>query len=134
MNLVPYFTFAGNCREAMNFYKDALNGELTQIQTFAEGGMAQDERVKDWILHAEVKAGDIHLMASDGFAEFVAQPGNTVSLNINLSDPAEQDRIFSVLAQGGKVTMPIQDTFWGARYGMVIDRFGTQWMLNCIKE
>ena len=130
-NLVPYFTFAGNCREAMNFYKDCLNGEITQIQTFEQAGMGGDEKMKDRIIHAEVKAGDILLMASDGMAGFAAQSGNTLSLNINLNDAAEQDRIFTALAQGGVVTMPLQNTFWGARYGMLTDRYGIQWMINC---
>ena len=130
-SLVPYFTFPGNCREAMHFYKECLNGEILQIQTFGEAGMRENPQMIERILHAEVKAGEILLMASDGMPDFNAQSGNTLSLNINLSDPDEQTRIFNALARGGSVSMPLQDTFWGARYGMLTDQFGIQWMLNC---
>lgn len=132
--LVPYFTFAGNCREAMNFYKDCFKGEITQIQTFEEAKMEVPELLKKQIVHAEVKAGDILLMASDGMAGFEAQPGNNVSLTINLTDEKEEIRLFDALAKGGKVSMPLQDTFWGARYGMLTDRYGVNWMLNCPKQ
>ena len=133
-SVVPYFTFAGNCREAMNFYRDCFGGEITHMQTFEEAHMQVDDQVKNHIVHAEMRAGDILLMASDGgMTGFVSQVGNNVNLNVNLTDPAEQDKIFAALAVGGKVTMPLQDTFWGARYGMLTDRFGVNWMLNCTK-
>jgi PhnB protein len=133
-SLVPYFTFAGNCREAMNFYKECLNGQITQMQSFEEAHMAGDPRTNaQHIIHAELVADGILLMASDGMIDFAAKPGNNVSLNINLTDTAEQERIFNALAQGGTVSMPLQDTFWGARYGMLTDRFGVNWMLNCTK-
>ena len=132
-NLTPYFTFDGNCREAMNFYRDCFKGEITQIQTFAEANMPVDEKMKSHILHAEMRAGEILLMASDGMADFVAQPGNNVSLTVNLTDVKEEERLFAALAAGGKVSMPLQDTFWGARYGMLTDRYGVNWMLNCPK-
>ena len=72
-------------------------------------------------------------MASDGMLGFEACPGNNVSLTIDLTDVNEEERIFAALAIGGKVTMPLQTTFWGARYGQLIDRFGVQWMPNCSK-
>jgi PhnB protein len=131
--IVPYLTFAGNCREAMNYYKECFKGEITQMQTFEEAHMAVDEKFKNKIVHAELKSEELYFMASDGMADFKAQPGNNVSLNINLTDTNEQERIFSALAVGGKVTMPLQDTFWGARYGMLTDRYGINWMLNCSK-
>jgi PhnB protein len=129
--LVPYFTFAGNCREAFEFYKECLKGEITQMQTFEEAKMQVNDEFKHKIIHAEFKSDDIYFMASDGMAGFVAVPGNNLSLNINLTDENEQARISAALSQGGKVTMPLQDTFWGAKYGQLVDRFGVQWMLNC---
>ena len=72
-------------------------------------------------------------MASDGMQGFVANPGNNISLDIDLTDEKEQARIFEALAKGGAVTMPLQTTFWGAKYGMLTDRYGIQWMLNCSK-
>ncbi len=132
--LVPYLTFAGRTREAFNFYKDVLKGEIVSIQTFAEAKMETAEAHKNNIIHAEFKADGVHLMASDGMPGFVEQPGNNVSLSIELSDADEQSRIFEAFSKGGKVDMPLQDTFWGARYGMVTDRYGIHWMLNCQKN
>jgi PhnB protein len=73
-------------------------------------------------------------MASDGMPGYVANPGNNISLDIDLNDLNEQARIFEALAKGGKVDMPLQDTFWGAKYGMLTDRYGIHWMLNCYKQ
>jgi PhnB protein len=129
--LEPYLTFAGNCREALNFYKDCFKGEITSIQTFGEGNMATEEALKDRILHAVFKAEDMSFMASDGMADFHANPGNMTSLTVELGDEQEQETIFNALAEGGKVTMPLERTFWGAKFGMLTDRYGIQWMLNC---
>ena len=84
--LNPYLTFAGNCREAMNFYRDCLNGEITQIQTFEEAKFEVDEKLKGHIIHAELRADSVFIMASDGMADFASRPGNNVSLSIDLSD------------------------------------------------
>jgi len=127
----PYLNFAGNCREAINFYKAALHGEIVSIQTFAEANYQMDTEHADNIIHAEVKAEDIHFYASDGMPGFVANGGNMVSLSINLDDLAEEERIFNALSAGGTVTLALNDTFWGARFGMLVDKFGVPWMLNC---
>ncbi len=129
--VVPYLLFGGTCREAMNYYKSCFGGEITAMQTFAEANMNVDDPFKQHIIHAEFKAEDIYLMASDGGPAFVSALGNNVTLNVNMDDEAEQDKIFSALAAGGKITMPLEKTFWGARYGQVTDRFGINWMLNC---
>lgn len=132
--LVPYLTFAGNCRDAFEFYKVCLNGEITAIQTFEEAKMQVDDSFKNRIVHAEFKAENVFFMASDGMSGFAAHPGNNISLTLDLTDTKEQERIFTALAEGGKVTMPLQKTFWGATYGMLTDRYGIQWMLNCSKS
>jgi PhnB protein len=132
--LIPYLTFAGNCREAFEFYKEVLQGEIVSIQTFEEANANMGAQFGHYIIHAEFKAEDVHFMASDGMPGFVANPGNTVSLDIDLTDMTEQARIFDALSKGGKVDMPLQDTFWGAKYGMLTDRYGIHWMLNCYKE
>jgi PhnB protein len=131
--LNPYLTFPGNGREAMEFYRDCFRGELSNLQTFGEAGY-EDESTRDRLMHGELRAGDLKLMASDGRADFQAIPGNTVSLSLHLADESEQTRVFDALAEGGSVTMPLQDTFWGARFGMVTDRYGIQWMLNYQKS
>ena len=131
--IVPYLTFTGNCREAFEFYKECVKGEITSIQTFEEAKMEVDDSFKHRIIHAEFRAEGVHFMASDGMQGFVANPGNNISLDIDLTDEKEQARIFEALAKGGAVTMPLQTTFWGAKYGMLTDRYGIQWMLNCSK-
>ena len=133
-NFNPYLTFEGNCREAMEFYRKILNGEIVTMQTFAEAKQDSPEGFKDKIIHAELKAEGVHLMASDGMPGWKAKPGNMITLNIDLTDSLEQEKIFRALSEGGVVTMPLNDTFWGARYGMLTDRYGIQWMLNYQKQ
>jgi len=129
--LIPYLNFAGNCREAINFYKDSLHGDIVSVQTFAEANYQMDTEQADNILHSEVKVENIQFYASDGMPGFVANGGNMVTLSINLEDVAEEERIFNALSVGGTVTMALNDTFWGARFGMLVDKFGVPWMLNC---
>lgn len=130
-NMNPYLTFAGNCREAMEFYQLCLNGEITSMQTFAEAKMDVPEALKNKIVHAVLNAEGIHLMASDGMAGFVANVGNVISLSLDLTDTAEEEKIFNALAEGGKITMPLAKMFWGGIYGRLTDRYGIQWQLNC---
>ncbi len=133
-NLSVYLHFSGDCREALEFYKEALGGEIKSIQTYGEANMAKEEAQQDKILHAEFQAEDIFLMAADGMHGQTVSNGNNISLSINLNSEEEQSKIFNKLAEGGQVTMPLEDTFWGARFGMLTDRFGTNWMLNCNKN
>lgn len=129
-----YLTFAGNCEEALNFYKNALRGEIISIQRFGDAPMPSPEEHKNKIMHSEFKAEELYFMASDGYPGFQSVAGNNVTLSINLTDEGEQDRIFNSLSEGGKIGMALQDTFWGARFGMLADKFGINWMLNCEKK
>ena len=124
----------GQCRAALSFYEKALDGEIVSLQTFGESPVPANEATKDHVMHAEFKAGDIAFMASDGSSEYQYQAGNNVTLSINLDSTDEQTKIFDALAEGGTVTMPLQDTFWGARFGMLIDKYGINWMTNCNTE
>lgn len=132
--VVPYLNLGGQCREALDFYAQALQGEISALMTFAEAPDMPKEH-HDKVMHAEFRAGDVHFMASDG------QPGTGdvkmgegVSLNLMYEDEAEQTRAFDALAEGGKVAMPLQDTFWGARFGYIIDKYGIHWMSHYQKE
>jgi PhnB protein len=128
-----YLTFAGNCEEAINFYKECLGGEIISKQTFGEAPMPVDENYKSKIIHIDFKSGDIHLMASDAMPGQPVIAGTNISLSINLTDEKEQEIIFNKLSTGGKVTMPLENTFWGAKFGMLTDKYGFNWMLNCTK-
>ena len=133
-NFNPYLTFEGNCREAMEFYKKVLGGEIVSMQTFEEANQSVSAEYKNKIVHSELKAEGVHLMASDGMPGWKAKPGNNVTLSIDLTDGMEQEKIFKALSEGGMVSMPLGETFWGGRFGMLTDRYGIQWMLNYQKQ
>lgn len=125
----PYLTFNGNCAEAMNFYKGVFGGEL-MMQTFGQAPMESPENSKDRIMHAQLSNGELMIMASDGMPDQPVSAGNNVTLNVNSNSKEEQEKYFNALAEGGKITMPLQDTFWGAYFGMLTDKFGMNWMFN----
>jgi PhnB protein len=132
MKLNAYLLFNGNCEEAFKFYEKCFGGKIVAMLTHA-GTPAAQHVPPEWrnkILHARLDVGDQMLLASDCPPESYHMPkGFSVSLMID--DPAEADRLFHALEEGGKVEMPIQKTFWAARFGMLVDRFGTPWMINC---
>ncbi len=132
MQLNPYLTFNGNCEAAFKFYEKALGGKIAAMIRH-EGTPAADHVPSEWrnkILHARLTVDDKVLMGSDAPPErYEEMKGFSVSLGID--DPAEAERIFHALAEKGTVRMPIQQTFWAARFGMLVDRFGTPWMINC---
>lgn len=131
--LTPSLFFNGNCREAMNFYQSCFGGNL-EIMTNAdapEGGCPGDMKlVPDQIMHACLTQGDFILMASDNPMD-KPKVGDNLSLSINCSTIQQTEKLFKALSVGGKVTMPLADTFWGAHFGMLIDKYSFRWMLNC---
>ena len=132
MRMNPYLLFNGRCEEAFQFYAQCLGGKIEAMMPFA-GTPAEQEVPAEWrkkIIHASLTVGDQVLMASDAPPGRYEEPrGFSVSLNVK--NPAEAERIFQALAENGKVQMPLQQTFWAARFGMVVDRFGIPWMVNC---
>jgi PhnB protein len=128
-HLTPYLAFNGNCREAMEFYKTVFGGELN-VQTFGEAPVNASEKDKARVMHAELRAGDFLLMASDGMPNNEVKFGDSVSLSVHTKSKEETDDLFKKLSEGGQVTMPLEDTFWGAYFGMLIDKFGIHWLFN----
>jgi len=126
----PYLMFAGNCREAIDFYRDCLGGEVLFTQTFGESPMSQPG-MEDKIMHTTLKVGDSIIMASDGNDGEAADFGSGISMAMGVDDPAEADAMFAKMAEGGEIKMPIQETFWAIRFGMLKDKFGVNWMFNC---
>lgn len=134
-NLNVYLTFPGTCKDALAHYKEALGGDIVSLQTFGETPSPNiPEDKKNNVMHSEFRSGDIYFMASDSMQGQPLTSGDTVTLAIGLDSLEEQESIFSKLSDGGAVTMPLQDTFWGARFGMLTDKFGINWMLNCEKK
>lgn len=134
MQLTPYIIFNGNCEEALNFYAKALGGATGQISRYAdapaENQMGMDPQK---IMHTNFTVdGNVLFMASDGPSE--AKDSGMISLSLNVADIGKTQNVFTGLSQGGTVTMPLQDTFWGATFGMLIDRYGIKWMLNCERK
>lgn len=134
MQLNPYLMFNGQCEAAFKFYEKCLGGKIAFKITNGESPMAKEtppERRKQ-ILHARFVVNDMVLMGSDAPPERYEKPqGFFVSLGIE--KPAEAERVFHALSEKGKVLMPIAETFWAHRFGMLVDQFGIPWMINCEK-
>jgi PhnB protein len=135
MQINPYLFFNGNCEDAFKFYARVLGGKIEAMLPH-EGSPAEGHVPAEWrkkIMHARLNVGGEVLMASDappGRSEG-AMKGFSVSLNVDKA--AEAERIFKALSEKGTVRMPLEKTFWAARFGMLVDQFGTPWMINCEK-
>ena len=134
MQLNPYIFFNGQCEAAFTYYQQALNGKIVFKMTVGESPMAKNtpaERHNE-ILHIRLDMGGQVLMGADCPPDIFQQPqGFSVSLNVET--PEEAERIFAALARNGHIGMPIAETFWALRFGMVTDQFGIPWMINCEK-
>lgn len=130
----PYLNFPGNTEEAFNHYKAIFGGEFAMIQRFGDtpeaGNVAEEDKNK--IMHIGLPIGDNVLMATDAVGDMCTalKPGNNISLSVSADSKEDADRIFNGLAQGGKINMPMDNTFWGSYFGMVDDKFGVQWMVS----
>ncbi len=134
-SLNPYLMFPGNCMEAFEFYKTVFGGEFGMIMRFGDvPGDAPAEAASEAhkIMHVSLPiGGGTVLMGSDAADRFgELKIGDNFSISISTASIAEADRLFEGLSKGGKVDMPLSNTFWGAYFGMLHDRFGTGWMVN----
>lgn len=133
MRINPYLGFQGQCREAFTFYADVFGGRIVAMMRQGDAPVADQlpPESRDAIMHAHLVIGDQELMGGD------APPGSPkpsgISININVDTIDEAERLFAALSDGGMMIMPIAETFWAHRFGMVHDRFGTPWMINCMK-
>lgn len=126
-----YLTFSGNCREAMTFYKDCLGGEL-DFQTVGESPLSEKlpEKMKHCILHASLTNDTLLLVASDMVSETGLVKGNSVSLSLSCKSEEEIKSFYTKLSEGGQPNHPIEESFWGALFGDLTDKFGNHWILN----
>ncbi len=134
MSLNVYLNFAGNCREAFEFYRAAFGGEFSRFSTYADGppGMTVPDAERDWVMHVSLPVGETVLMGSDVSSAFGPPPtvGDNVSISILGESREHCDAMFAKLSDGGTPKMAPQDMFWGAYFGMWTDRFGIHWMIN----
>lgn len=131
-----YLNFNGNCEEAFTFYKSVFGGEFSYIGRFGEmpegDGYKVPETDKNKIMHIGLPIGNTILFGSDTGGDWAPTfvQGNNFSISINPVSKEEADLLFDGLSTGGKVTMPMEETFWGAYFGMLTDQFGINWMVN----
>jgi PhnB protein len=133
MKVQPYLFFDGRCEEAIEFYKKVLGAEVLMLMRFNESpdppppGMIPPGS-ENKIMHSCLRIGEAEVMASDG--RCMGNPAfQGVSLSLDVASEAETDRLFNALGEGGQVQMPIGNTFFSPRFGMVVDRFGVSWMI-----
>jgi PhnB protein len=132
MQMNPYLSFRGDCEAAFTFYAECFGGELGQIFRYGGSPMAGDVP-PDWVnkvMHTTLTVGGQVMMGGDVAPERYEAPKG-FSMSLHMKDPAQAGRVFQQLATGGKIVMALEETFWAARFGMVVDRFGISWMINC---
>jgi PhnB protein len=131
----PYLNFMGNTEEAFNFYKSVFGGEFAMLQRFKDTPESDKIAAEDQekIMHIALPIGEGNVLMGTDALESMGHSltiGNNISLSIATESKEEADKIFGGLSEGGKTDMPLQDTFWGAYFGMSTDKFGIQWMVN----
>jgi len=135
MQINPYLNFNGQCEAALKFYEKALGAKIAFKLTYGESPMAKEtpKEMHNQILHARLVVGTNVLMASDCPPDrFEEAKGITISIGVDTIEEAE--RIFAALSEKANICMPIQETFWAQRFGMLTDQFGIPWMINCEKK
>ena len=126
-----YLFFDGECKAAFKFYEQCLGGKIDGMMTYGDAPMSEEipSEQRDRIMHANLTVGGMVLMGSDTPPDSFKKPQG-FSVNLQFDDLVEAERIFQKLAENGTVKMPFQETFWSTRFGMLVDRFGTPWMIN----
>lgn len=135
-SLTPYLMFDGTAAKAIALYEKALGARAEgNIMRFGDGpqepGQTLDPKDADRIMHALLRVGGGTLMLSDSFPGAGVPKQTNTQVCVEFTDQEEMARSFDTLAAGGKVTMPLQDTFWGSHFGMLTDAYGIEWMLSC---
>lgn len=133
MQLVSYLFFKDNAAQAFDFYARCLDGEITDQVTFGEMPDGPDipDDAKGLVANISLKAGDSTLMGSDCWPGAPFEPMQGCAVAIDADGAAHAERIFAALAEGGTITMPLGETSWAERFGMLTDRYGIKWMVNC---
>jgi PhnB protein len=130
ITLNPYLNFRGNAREAMEFYEGVFGGKLN-VSTFADFHAASDPSENDLVMHADLEGPEgIRFMAADTPVKMEYRPGTNFSMSLSGDDEAQLRGYFETLAEGGSVTMPLEEAPWSDIFGMCTDRFGISWLVN----
>lgn len=135
MNVNPCLLFDGNCREAFDFHANCLGADIKAMLGAGDlpADPARHQAPDDRIVHAAIDLGGSLLMASDWMGSAPFQPPNGFNVALAVDSRGEAERVFTALAEGGEVRMPLDQTFFSDAFGMLVDRFGVPWMINCAK-
>jgi PhnB protein len=136
MKVIPYLFFNGQCEEAFKFYEKVLGAKIEAMLPYKDmpGDVKHPPELLNKIMHARMKVGDQYIMASDSPPERFNKPQG-FDINLSVETPEEADRIFKTFSDGAQtIHMPIAETFWAQRFGALVDKFGTPWMVNCEKK
>ena len=133
MRFIPYLNFDGDCKEAFDFYAKAFNGKITMRMTYGESPMAKDmpSETHGRVMHSQLETPNGIIMGADGPPQSNTHGG---VVNADVDTPEEAERVFQALSEGGTIQMPIGETFWAHRWGMLVDRYGKGWMVNCLRK
>ena len=131
LQVSPYFTFNGNCRDAMKFYQQCLGGTLI-FQTVGESPLSKKipKKMKDYILHSTLAKEDFILMGSDMVSNKGLTKGNSISILLNCNSEEDIKTYYTRLSENGEQNHPLKNSFWGALFGELTDKFGHRWILN----
>lgn len=132
MQINPYLSFNGTCEAAFTFYERCFGGQIRGLFRYAGSPMEHLAPAggSDKIMHGSVKLPGLELNGADVAPERYEEPKG-FSLSVQIDDLGRAERIFTQLADGGRIVMPLEKTFWAERFGMVVDRFGIAWLINC---
>lgn len=133
MKINPYLIFNGDCKAAFTFYARSLKGTLDVMMTFGDSPAREHvpAEYQQLVIHTRLSVGDQAIMGSDSTPDRPYNGISGCSISLNVDSIAEAERVFAALAEQGTVHMPLEETFWAARFGMLQDRFGASWMVNC---
>jgi PhnB protein len=134
MRLNPYLSFDGRCEAAFKFYEQCLQGKIVMLVRYGDSPLAK-QTPPHWhrrVLHATFSSGDHILQGTDALPESYCRPQG-FSVMLNIGSPVDAENIFNALAVEGTVQIPLQESFWAARFGVLVDQFGTPWTINCGK-
>lgn len=132
MQMIPYLSFKGECEAAFKFYEQCLGAQMAPVFRYA-GSPMENEVPDDWkdkIMHGSITLGEQVLMGADVTPASYEEPKG-FSLSLQIKSTAEAERVFRGLSEGGRVLLPLEKTFWAVLFGMVVDRFGVPWLINC---
>ena len=132
MQMTTYLSFSGECEAAFKFYEECLGGRLGEIFRYAGSPMAEQVPA-DWqnkVMHGSLTIGEHVLMGGDVAPDRYEKPKG-FSLSLQMTSTTQAERVFQLLAKDGTVVMPLEKTFWAARFGMLVDRYGIPWLINC---